>query len=158
MDLFFASNSRVLIPDVCRQNKFYKVGSSYSEKGRWTGWETACIFRRMIIINRHRVLKALLVPVLLLVFLMTLDFFFPYSAGGIQRARFRLVRKHIEYILPVLTEEHRFANIKLYEYTANDGLRVTGTVASEKDLQDLKRLIQTPNFSLPVQWNVYSDE
>jgi len=68
----------------------------------------------------------------------------PYSPAGSQTINMRRAARHIDVLLPQLRAEARFADVGLTPYTASGGsLAVSGTVATEHDLADLRALIES---------------
>jgi hypothetical protein len=63
--------------------------------------------------------------------------------------------RHIPVLLPALRKDARFAALELFPFTGGDGcLLVRGTLNSESDLEDLKRLIETSKPPVAVLYGV----
>ena len=65
---------------------------------------------------------------------------------GTQQVRnMRAAWSHIQVLQPLFLQDVRFSKVKADAYTGNSGLMIRGTLNSESDFPDLKKLVRASN-------------
>ena len=80
---------------------------------------------------------------------------FPFSPTGQQLRNLAAARKHAHNIQPQLNNDTRFRHVRVGGYTGGGGMFwVFGTVSTDADFAELKRMITATKPPVAVYWEV----
>ena len=66
-----------------------------------------------------------------------------------------VAEEFVQFVQPIVRKDSRFTNIALHPFTGSGGsLSVSGELLSDKDAQDLKRIIETNKPPVTVIYRV----
>jgi hypothetical protein len=72
-----------------------------------------------------------------------------------QMANMAAAKEHIEILRPMIHQDARFTNIKLYPFTGRGGsLSVSGELLSDRDLADLKEIVERSKPPVQIAYHV----
>lgn len=98
-----------------------------------------------------------LVPAAIAVTLIGFAIYYPHSRGGKQQAGWERARPVIPKLVGAIPKDGRFRDVIVDECTSNNGLAVSGTVACQEDLDELKSRLNPIAGAVPLAWYVEVD-
>jgi hypothetical protein len=89
-----------------------------------------------------------------IVVVMIFKHFVPYTFDK-QAVNIAAAKQHIPILKPLIENDGRFTNIILSQFTGSGGsLCISGDVFTDKDLSDLKRLVDSSSPPTAIVWEV----
>jgi hypothetical protein len=92
---------------------------------------------------------------ILLLLVVAVLVYWPWSPGGRQLINMRIARKHLPQVEAIVKQDSRFVQVTVGVFTGQDGaIGFFGDVMSEEALGDLMKAVAKEKLQVPVAWRI----